>query len=376
MLRLGPLVLLLISAFNSAQADFRAEQQAVTHTAIRSQGQVGFCWAYTLAGLMEGEAKKDKINVLLSPEYLGFYHMYFQLQKHLSWFGVVVRHLDQNNQSAFESVTQDAYERIYVRDRFYKQGEGNDEALALNELEISGAVPQEVFNFKLGTQIKDQDFELKIKNFIKAKMLVAKNLDSFKTTDGNGMNETLFEALAKSLDLTPPKPSDSFTFQGKSFTPKTFVTDYLKFDPGAFVQIAVTPAKQQRALNLIRDTLKANDAVPIGFEVFMDPNPSGDNALKQAGKTGDFSNRFCPGGQCKQIDGGHEVLGVNWTEDSKGNVTSIIIKNSWGHQGGRNDRGQETREDSESGFFILESDYLADSSTWFFIVPKAHATGF
>ena len=61
---------------------------------------------------------------------------------------------------------------------------------------------------------------------------------------------------------------------------------------------------------------------------------------------------------------------MNWTEDASGNVTALIIKNSWGHRGGRNDRGVKTNDAGDSGFWILEAGYLSDSNPWLFIVPK------
>ena len=235
------------------EADFRANQDAVTHSSVQNQGHVGFCWAYTLAGFMEGEAKKENIGVVVSPEYLGFYHMYFQLQKHLSWFSNQAHHIKQSDMDA---AVDDAYNRIYVQNRFFTPNEGNDEKTALQELEVSGAVPQEVFDFKLGSGTKETDFENSIKSFIKTNMFSDKTLETFKAADSNGISETLYDAFSKALHISPPKPSDSFTFQGHSFTPKTFVADYLKFDPSAYVELPASHGAAQGALNLIREAMK------------------------------------------------------------------------------------------------------------------------
>ena len=349
--------------------DFQAAQDAVTHSGVQNQGHVGFCWAYTLAGFMEGEAKKQNIDVVISPEYLGFYHMYFELQKHLGWLSDQAHHLNQND---LDDAVEDAYQRIYVQNHFFTPNEGNDEKVALTELEISGAVPQDSFDFKLGTSTKETDFEDSIKSFIKANMFSENTLSTFKATNRNGINETLFDSFSKALHIQPPKPDDGISFQGHSLTPKTFVSSFLKFDPSAYVEITTSGGSEQKSLNLIRDVMKKNIAVPIGFDVFEDTNGDG-NALTEAEKSGDFSPEDCPQGGCKKLDGGHEVLGVNWTEDSSGNVTSIIIKNSWGHRGGRNDRGEKTSDADDTGFWILEAGYLSQAPEWLFIVPKGMA---
>lgn len=318
---------------------------------------------------MEGEAKKENINVVMSPEYLGFYHMYFQLQKHLSWFIEQAHHIKPG---AMDAAVDDAYNRIYVQSHFFTPTEGNDEKTALQELETSGAVPQEVFDFKLGSGTKETDFENAIKNFIKSNMFADKSLETFKTTDCNGISEALYESFSKALHITPPKPGDNFTFQGHSFTPRTFVADYLKFDPSAYVELPAPQGAAQGALNLIREAMKKNIAVPIGFDVFED-SFGNSNVFDEAKTTGEFSNKNCPNEKCTQVDGGHEVLGVNWTEDASGNVTALIIKNSWGHRGGRDDRGVKTKDAGDSGFWILEAGYLSDSNPWLFIVPKSMA---
>jgi hypothetical protein len=359
------------------KTDFRAKQDAVTHTSTQNQGQSGFCWAYALSGFMEGEAKKNHQSVILSPEYLGFYHMVFQLQKHLDWFQSQTRKIKGRSSAEVDSTAQDAYERIYVRDRFFQPDEGGDELQAIHELEVSGIVPQKSFRFKLPTGAQERNFKDSIKNFIKTNMFDEEKLAMYQKLDDDGLNETLFTALSKALTLSPLKPSESFDFEGKSYTPKTFMADYLHFEPEAYKQVSANPRKVPNALNLIREVMKKNIAVPIGFTVFEDQAPGfNEDASELAAESGDFSTRFCPNGKCTKVEGGHEVLGVNWTEDSSGNVNSIIVKNSWGRVGGRDDRGVETHGQSETGFFVLEADYFKDSNVWNFIVPKEDAAGF
>jgi aminopeptidase C len=349
----------------AAETDFTARQDAVTHTPVRNQGSAGFCWAYTLAAFIEGEAKKKNIDAVISPEYLGVYHMYLQLQKHLSWF----ENHSHGKQEDLDATAEEATKRVYIQPHFFQPDEGSDEESALQEIEISGVVPQEAFDFKLGTDRREDSFENSIKNFIKTNMFSEKNLASYKQIGPNGINDELFDALSSALGIHPPKPDQTFNVEGRNLTPKTYLTEFLKFDPNDYVERAFS-LNGQAGLNLIRDAMKKNFAVPIGFNVFDDKNGSNDAQL-EAERVGDFSTRFCPNGKCTQVDGGHEVLGINWTEDSNGNVTSIIVKNSWGNGGGRNDRGQKVRDGSDTGYYILEADYLEESSPyWTILVPK------
>jgi hypothetical protein len=368
---------LLQPALSCAQTpDFRANQEAVTHTFTVNQGQAGFCWAYALSSFIEGEAKKNQENVIISPEYLGFYNMYFQLQKHLNWFKTAARKIHTDSNSS-QQETQDAYERIYLRDRFFKPDEGADELKALQQLEVSGVVPQKAFKFKLPSDIQEQRFTDAIKNFIKTHMFDEQKLSQYESLNENGINTELFTGLSQALGISPPQPGDSFDYLGKSYTPKTFMSDYLRFNPGIYKQISVSARKTPQALNLIREVMKKNVAVPVGFTVFQDQAAGAPKSAQElAVDNGDFSTRFCPGNRCRKVDGGHEVLGVNWTEDSNGDVNSLVIKNSWGRSGGRNDRGVETQISSETGFYILEVDYLKDSGTWNFIVPVDEAADF
>jgi hypothetical protein len=367
---LGSLLILGLHVGSAHAAQNPVQTEAVTHTAVENQGSVGFCWAYTLTGLMEGEARKQNVSANLSPEYLGFYHMYFQLQKHLSWFETVAQRISSDLRSNADSVVEDAYNRIYVQDRFFKPSEGNDEKIALQEIQISGTVPEEAFKFRVGTDAKETDFENRVKNFVKTNMLDGGKLAQYKSVDQDGINQALFSELSKALKISPPKPNDTFTFEGRSFTPRTFMTDYMRFDPKAWVELDATSDKQAKAESLIRQVLSKNIQVPVAFLVFDDTNSERQNAQILVEKNGEFSTRFCTDGKCAEPAGAHAVLIVNSTSDA------FVVKNSWGHIG-RDDRGGKTSVTSETGFFLLDFSYLAETKpAWAFIVPRADAAGF
>ena len=78
----------------TAEAESLRPGKPVVHTPARDQGSVGFCWAYALTGWIEGELALKGRRVSLSPEYNGFYNLYYQLRDHLRFFRTVARRLN------------------------------------------------------------------------------------------------------------------------------------------------------------------------------------------------------------------------------------------------------------------------------------------
>jgi len=373
-------------------------QVAVPHTPAGNQHSTGFCWAYALSGLIEAQALRESMafgaapqgegrQVQLSAEYLGFYHMYFEIQKHLPWFHVVAARLANGGLEYADGTVEDVYQRVVVRNHFFTPSEGSVEPTALKEIAQIGIVPKSVFNVTFDAEAEKKLAE-NIKTFIKENLLIEENLAQFESVDANGINEALFTRVVKIFGYEPPRPDQSaaFTYDGQSFSPKSFLHDYLQFDPGAFTQISVSAETQETAIRVIAEVLNAGYAVPIGIPVYSDKSTSGSDFMRQAEDDADFSAAHCPNGVCHHASGGHEILIVNWTGDQAGLVKEFIAKNSWGFTG-RNDRGEVTTDETQLGYYLIDTDYLrqtaysarsisAKSDLWDFVIPNSFVDEF
>lgn len=364
-----------------------ALEESVKHTPPRNQRSAEICWAYAECGLVEGEHfRRTGESVHLSPEYSSFYHLYFQLKHRLPYFRKLARKLgdipEGERREKLRSAVDDAYILVKPdtgRGKALKvrvPDEGSDETAAFGEANLAGFVPIGAFDEPVKTDAQEGGIERSTKDFILKYMLDPESLDRFEGTDDDGINTALFDALRKSmrrrLRLNPPRPNDTFTYRGKTYTPLTFMKQRLEFDPGSWRGLKATRETADLALEAIAEALKRGYAVPIGFVVFDDAiGTAGQSAMLVAEKTGVFSPGVCPGGDCTKSAGGHVVLAVNFMKRGK-QLTGFVAKNSWG-LGGLDANARKTATRSQTGFYVLTRDYLALSlkkSSWDFVLPE------
>jgi len=339
-------LLALPCLFNYAAAsvavDFYAKQPAVIHSSVQRQFPVDDCWAFEITGLMEGGALRQGHQVELSPEYLDLYWIYTQI-----------------------------YNNFKTGNANFVPDEGFEGSAGLNTVKKFGAVPKKLFSYTPVTLDDDTNLMNRIQAFVNQTMSDPKQIAQYESVDENGINEKLLSDFSNVVGVHLPKPDEVFKFNGKAYTPKSFVSRYLKFKPDDFVLFTPQSSEIQSSMNLIRQALKSGTQVGIGFTLFQDAIPSdpSTNIFEMVSKTGIFSSDLCPNQHCATVRGGHVVLAVNWLEDANANVNAIIIKNSWGTQFGRDDRGSLTNDPTKKGFFIIENGYLFNGVPEF-VIPK------
>jgi hypothetical protein len=376
------------------------------YTPVRDQGAAGFCWAYSMTGFVESEALKNKISVTLSPEYLALNHMANLLESFIP---------------LFDSVSNSIFGIRFLLDHFLLTKISTEGAFTLSEsledLNVIGAVPESIFSYKEAfiTNAQGQpvapspSLDQKSTQFISDHMANPVKVSFYRANIAH-MKEEFFQALG----VRPPMPTDTFTYEGKTYTPVSFLRDYLKFDASNYQEVAVSdhdyddflddaiyafnpdaekalPAKQyvplmmkdgDLALSLLQKVVSDNESVPVNFVIYEDQ--------KMAESTGVFSSQDCTADSCQSLESGHSVLlvGLKMDQDptkSKEAVASaLIVKNSWGPKIGLTDKGVDdplARSQGAAGFFIIKKDYLEQAETeknsngWSFLVPKKYLNG-
>ncbi|MDR3606758.1 MAG: C1 family peptidase [Oligoflexia bacterium] len=352
----------------------------VVHSAVEDQGDVGFCWAYSLSGLMEAESLKRGTKVTLSPEYLALNHMYYMINTYLPLFAQV----DQAGSLGWLL-------KWIVEEIFNPQGNVNL-TMALRELAITGTMPESAFQYKFPFAVDAQGKRHEIHPTLQERLqtFTSKNLfDKNKVAAYQANPELLRTELFNALGVTVPQPADSFTYEGASYTPMTFMSTYLAFNPGNYEEVAVLSGKynsvtsdnpvlgytHDQAMRIIESALRDGVSVPIAFLIYSDQ--------LTAEQTGVFTPQDCDGDSCKTLEGGHAVLAIGLKETSQQSpdpIDALIIKNSWGTVG-LDDHGEVTQDPAQRGFFLVSSDYLREAENqpktngWSFVVPKTYLRG-
>ncbi len=332
---------LVAHALTASQAFAQTPNRPVTHSPIQDQGYVGYCWSYATMGMMEGEALKHGKHVVLSPEYVGFYHMFDEMKANWETYRTFAR--KKPPKKLFGKLVQGIAKTIVSS--LFKPSEGAASLIdALTVAKEVGVVPETAFKFKIG---KDQQgLENRIGRFIADKLLLKPQLDAYEKNQ-----DQLFEDFATAYGARPPKITDTFTYEGQSYTPKTFMTNYVQFNPDGYKQFKVGPDNHDQMIRAMKQSLAANKSVEIGFIIYED--------FETAKKSGRFDEKNCKNNLCTSPVGGHAILAVNTIEDNSGRepMAGVVIKNSWGLQG-LDDNGAATAESSAKGFNVITNGYF------------------
>jgi hypothetical protein len=367
----------------------------VMHSPVRDQADVGFCWSYSLSGYLEGEALKKGKKVTLSPEYLALNHLPNLMYEFLPLFETV------DDAGFFTRLLV----RVLVAPLISPEGSVSFSE-SLYDVGSIGMVPETFFaqKFPFGKGLFGQKVEIhptlqeRITKFVRAKLFTKANVQ-FYEKNPEAFRKDFFDGIG----IHPPKPTDTFTYEGKSYTPISFMRDYLEFNPEDYQEIAVMKGEykslpdklaeggldmsamakqswpkplsgysQAEALAVMQKALADNTSVPVTFLVLEDQ--------KLAEQNGVFSNANCVGGACKKSVGGHAVLATGMKIDASAAgapVSAVVIKNSWGDIG-LNDQGQVSAAAGSKGFFLIARDYFTSTETispdngWSILVNKRY----
>jgi hypothetical protein len=403
----------------------------VDHSAIRDQKSGDICWSYTLAAMAEASYRKKLIDQALarnpsldrkaleadkrhrtthvSPEYLAFWHIYNQIQTHLTYFGRLARALVDKPESKVAKNAREAYGLLKSRNpntkKDFQPDIGAVESDSLKEAAIFGMVPDRWFenrtadgkDLAITSEKQETSLERAIPDFVGEYVLKLRNIERYKKVGKDGIRMALYNDMNKYFRkvmgmerIGPhakfPLPTDPITYNSKTYTPIEFMS-YLDFNPNDYVAYISDSNNQQLALQAMKASLDQDYLTPIGIAIFDDDTPSNDpfntasvDLQKRAQESGVFTTDFCPDKKCTNDSGGHEISAVNYFHDGD-TVTALVIKNSWGAIGGRNVDGQllsPGESKSDQGYFIVTAEYLRQTSdnvndAWDFVLPKAIA---
>lgn len=313
-------------------------------SAVKNQGALNICWAYTLSALMEARELNKGRTLDLSEEYLGFHNAINEL---------------------FIAAMEDK-----PAQRLAGFSLGASMTGALEAIELAGTVPESVFNFKFSSS--SEDFDAKIRAYFTQKFQNPATLASFRA-DPENLRKAFDAFLGKRL----PRPDETFTYGGRTFTAKTFASDYLEFRASDYQEVMVKPMRPEdldTALHALKVSLVQGIPVPVGVTTFP---AASDGAV--------WDPRTCEG-TC-DAGYGHAMLAVDFVTEGGTSgtmpesdlkrvvhnpVKSLIVKNSWGLQGA-DQTGQASGRTDRLGYNVLTRAYLKEAlkhMAFSFIVPK------
>jgi hypothetical protein len=349
---------------------------AVEHTSVKDQGQVGFCWSYSGMGLIESEHLKRTGETLdLSEEYIGFMYIYEQ----------VLANAPEYFARANKTVNASAYKKGWKRFKHKTKTKignlvqglivnflfGVSEGAPNLDLIMSlskkyGVVPESAFNYKIQGADAEQSVSKRIMNFVNTILRDPEKNKEYRkqAVDGSYTNEPIpekiYEALAKAYTLEDQgrkagtcnscKLIDiqkGFTFDRSTYTAKTFLDNYIKFNTDNYVQINVSETNFADTMEKVRRSINDGEAVQFGMFLMSGFREAvKGNGILMPENCGTYNH-------CK-VEGGHAILAVNSTTDEKGKLNGIIIKNSWGPFG----LDEIGKKQGPLGYQIITLDYF------------------
>jgi hypothetical protein len=343
-----------------SQADLIGVAQlkgGVPHSPVKDQLQAEMCWSYSLMSFLEGEQiRKTGRYIELSPLYLGFYHLYHQVEYRMSEYA----RRPQRQATALEP--------------------GNQISTLLDESSEYGVVPERVFSAAVRTDHQRERLEESSVDILKKlKVLLHQGRLNLDESD-DGVNDQIYSEMVMNykpvLKYAPPRPNQRLSMGPLGqYTPREFMLEYLGFNPKDYTHVSVYQKYHSIGIEVVRKLLQSHYAVPLGFSV-MDGVVQGVSAFEKFVDTGFVTDEYCPQYGCKKLVGGHQVLIVNWLEDATGEVTGFIVKNSWGKDSGLNINGRQAGE-GRRGYYVISADYLKKYSVsrggWDVMIPKSLA---
>jgi len=214
------------------------------HQASISQGSTGTCWDFSTTSFYESEVKRLYNKEVKISEAYTFYCEYV-----LKAEGFI----DSRGKTIFEEGSEgNAVARVY---------------------KIFGAMPWDVYNGLLDGQ--------KFHNHNKMYAEMSKYLKSVKKNNAWD-KEVVISTIKSIMNHYIGTPPESFKVEGKEYTPKTYLKDYLKINPDDYVEILSYkqyPYYKKCSYDVPDNWWNSEDYYNVPLDVFM-------NAMKQAIKNG------------------------------------------------------------------------------------------
>jgi bleomycin hydrolase len=225
--------------FNMDQSDMDLPNDPLLYKTVwsqptESQGNAGTCWDFSTTSFYESEIYRTTGKKVEISEIFTAYWEYVEKAR---------RFIEQRGDSNF--------------------GEGSEGNAVARIMKKYGAVPERAY---IGL-IDNRKFHAHAKMF--------EEMNTFLQTmkESNAWNEAFgLETIKSIMNHYIGKPPVSFTVEGKEYTPKTYLKDYLKLNPDDFVEILSykqEPYWQQVEYKVPDNWWHSKDYYNVPLDVFM-----------------------------------------------------------------------------------------------------------
>jgi hypothetical protein len=332
----------LLAACNNNLLESDSSPSVVPVTPPRSQGQIGFCWAYAAVAMVESSYKKRTgMNIDLSEEALGFFHFAEQLKAGMD------RNLSSGNSD-------------------YKLEEGNW-FIFNNRVGSKGAFEL----IKRWGLIPESEWSVKFENALNTKT----SLDSIRKEFLNLQSRLrgqqvavqfnqIFKILTENAFPSVP-PVDGFDNGSGHMDAVQYANNVIRFDTSVFEDIWIDKGNKYELFSSLMRVKKALvEEDPVGFAISMPSSKDWKERIQ--------GNRFLGFQRAFKIDGAHAMVITDFNDADKGfdqplessNEFSkeiglgfrLRLKNSWGSETGVNEFGQVI----DTGFYDMDLSYMLD----------------
>jgi Papain family cysteine protease len=307
------------------------ESVDIGQTPVKSQGRVGFCWAYATIGFLESlMVKKTGVSVDLSEEALGFYRMAEELY-------AISRKYEATDLADEDKISRIVFEGLEGWDVTFNPAYNPNLPVrnALQLIEAYGAVPESAWSFKFTS---DEQLEAFTK-------VVFSSFADLMRVNGRGQvtREMVFGLLAKQ-GAYGSRPPEQFTYLSPNGSSRTvsavnFVSDIIGFSKDDYTYLI--PDAQigySQLVSAMKLSLARGLNIPFSYAIFKDQFNRWDASYAV----------LSPSTQPIEIVGGHAVLVTDFVNNggrpgsispdalsrelakSPDDLQYVVIKNSWG----------------------------------------------
>lgn len=319
------------------------ETVEIPQTEVKNQFSMGFCWSYAVIGLIESNHKlRTGQDVDLSEEALGFHRIAEEL------YALGQRY-------AGTEALAPALEGASLEGWFVKIPDADARLDTFELLRKYGAVPEAAWSVKFDSRERRQAVLGAIKDAM------------FRYAQEKRPREITLEDIVSRVMTAPgafqTRPPETFSTDGRTTTPQTYLREALSFDPDAYTAVtARTPAEYDRMVTVAKRALASGLAVPFTFPISF-----------ARLRTNAFSG--APGETTFRLDGHHAVLVTDFINDGgqlgavspetlelevekpASELRAFYFKNSWGENARSNEAGIRIAG-SENGYYLIDRDYM------------------
>ena len=303
------------------------------------QQPIASCWSYAFTGLLENYAHRIGKPVKLAPEYLTFSGIALPLAKQI--------------QKAHQQFLQSPSQKNSLVDGIQT---GTQIQAAIQIAEHFGMAPAQVVKSKTVDRFVPIDLDPAAHRF--QSWLEHEVQGSDLAEDVNAAAHQIYSQLYSIFQLTRTTPKSNFNWDGKTYTPVSFLHEYLNFNASKLVQIewnaGADSAKTSQFINSIDQHIQLGEATTLEFPILAQDAIHFNRDLNQPDFIFDETRATSPWN--KNL-GMHVAVVVNTLKDTSGNVKAFVIQNSYGLRG-RDRFGRTTSDEKQRGYDVVTIDYL------------------